>query len=301
MFSWMLTLAAGISLIFGLNGFRTAVILIAGLVCALASNAFRAVLLYAGYAGLAPFGFQQHESATGLFCFALFGIPLVRVARRMEKKPVNTGGIRSHSDRRRRPSRLEILAAIAFLFICAASSAWILAGRGSAAALKTGGEAMRWPSSWEGYMLAPARPDEATELFKRDFPGEFMEFSMVSRTNAEEGYFPEAGRIVMRFVRSSTRRLHPAEDCFRGAGYRITPAPIRIDRNGRRWSGFSGEKSGRAVAVRQCVISIPDGDLASAETSNLSWPDVSSWYWDTARPGAKNSPAAMAVTVVEEL
>jgi hypothetical protein len=127
-----------------------------------------------------------------------------------------------------------------------------------------------------------------------------MEFSSVNESDAEDGYFPET-QVLMRFVRNVTRRLHPAEDCFRGAGYKITPTPLRADQNGRRWSGFIGEKSGRTVAVRQCVISVPNGDLRAAETSGVSWPDVSSWYWDTARPGAKNSPVALAVTVVENL
>ena len=292
MLSWTLTLAGGVSLIFGLDGFRSAIMLAAGLACAIVSNAFRAALLYAGYAGLAPFGFQRYESATGLFCFALSGILLASAARRMGKARADSGGFLAGTNIRRNFEPAALL-------LCVVSIAVFMAGRENPAA-DAGGGPVRWPTSWEGQALAPAQPDETAEFFTRDFPGEFMEFSSMNEADAEEGYFSET-QVLMRFVRTATRKLHPAEDCFRGAGYRITPTPLRADRNGRRWSGFIAEKSGRPVAVRQCVISVPDGDLAAAETSDVSWPDVSSWYWDTARPGAEHSPVALAVTVVEKL
>ena len=294
MLSWTLTLAGGVSLVFGLNGFRTAVMLASGLACAVIANAFRAAILYAGYAGFAPFGFQRYESATGLFCFALSGILIVSAARRLGKAQETSGRLRAGANLRR-----NFALTAAALLLCVLSFALFMAARENTAA-DAGGGPVRWPASWEGQALVPAPRGETAEFFTRDFPGEFMEFFSINEADAEEGYFSET-QVLMRFVRNATRRLHPAEDCFRGAGYRITPTPLRADRSGRRWSGFIGEKSGRRVAVRQCIISVPDGDLAAAEMSRVSWPDVSSWYWDTARPGAENSPVALAVTVVEKL
>jgi hypothetical protein len=119
--------------------------------------------------------------------------------------------------------------------------------------------------------------------------------------DVEDGWFPERDRLVLRFVWRATRRLHPAEDCFRGAGYRITPLPIRVDERGREWSGFVGEKNGRILTVRQCVISAPGEDLSRAETyTTRSWPDVSNWYWDVSRPLSALPAAALAVTLIDE-
>jgi exosortase/archaeosortase family protein len=308
MLSGMLTLAAAASLIFCLNGRRTALLMLTGIISALISNAFRAALLYAGYAELLPVKFYQYESSTGIFCFAAGGILLAFVAFRLRKdhqcrsapKTIapGSGGFMASGARR------NVVSAIFFIAACVSfilASLWPTGASSGNFYTASGASSVRWPTAWEEKTLIPAPPNEATELFRARFPGEFREFLAVDASDIDEGLYPETARVVLRFVRSATRQLHPAEDCFRGAGYKINPLPLRLDENNRRWSGFIGEKSGYRVVVRQCVISAPYGDLTSAETESLSWPDVSSWYWDVARPGAKNPPAALAVTVVNEI
>jgi exosortase/archaeosortase family protein len=296
--SGMLFLASGAALIFGLNLLRAAFALMAGIFCAIASNALRAALLFAGYSGLLPVKFHRCESAIGLACFVFSGILLALAAGRIGGKRARVSGKRREFSHQRAGRRSYAMAAL-FVALCAISAVpGVSRGGGAAVAPRAKAE---WPVAWEGRALIPAPPDESTEFFMRSFPGEFKEFFAIGESGAEDGYFPESERIVMRFAREATRQLHPAEDCFRGAGWKIAPAPLHVDRNGRRWSAFFAEKSGYGVAVRQCVISVPGGDLLSAEASAVSWPDVSSWYWDVARPGAEHPPSALAVTVVSEL
>jgi hypothetical protein len=126
---------------------------------------------------------------------------------------------------------------------------------------------------------------------------------MMPDAETESGWSAPTDRLVLRFTRTATRRLHPAEDCFRGAGYKINPMPLQIDGQGRKWSAFAAEKSGRSIEARTCVISVPDGDLRQAEprlANRPSWPDVSSWYWAVARPGSERSATVLAVTVITE-
>jgi exosortase/archaeosortase family protein len=297
--SGMLFLASGAALIFGLNWLRTACALMVGIFCAIASNALRAALLFAGYSGLLPVKFHRYESAIGLACFAVSGISLALAASRLGGKRARVSGKRREFSPLRSRRRSYAMAAL-FFALCAISLV-PGASRGGGMAVVGPRAKAAWPAAWEGRALFPAPPDESTEFFMRSFPGEFKEFFAIGESGAEDGYFPETERIVMRFVREATRQLHPAEDCFKGAGWKIAPAPLHVDRNGRRWSAFFAEKPGYGVAVRQCVISIPGDGLPSAEASAVSWPDVSSWYWDVARPGAEHPPSALAVTVVREL
>jgi hypothetical protein len=312
MLSGMLLMSAGASLIFGLGFARSAATLALGGVCALLSNAFRAALLYAGHAGMIPFRFERYESATGLFCFALAGIFLLCAARLLaRKKPmtdsrekIGAGNFcaapeNSHSDEVPWPRSGGKFARRALVALCAASFFILPARAAPVTEAARPASLVIWPTSWDGLLLSRAGADDATAQFARNFRGDFMEFSAVSEELAGEGYFPEVERVVMRFVRRATRELHPAEDCFEGAGYKISHAPMAVDARGRLWSRFTAEKSGRRVSVRQCVIYVPDGDLTKAEDSEKSWPDVSSWYWEASR--SDDPVPTMAVTIVREL
>ena len=77
---------------------------------------------------------------------------------------------------------------------------------------------------------------------------------------------------LVRKVNSPTRKLHPAADCFRGAGFHIEPQPIAIDEQGRRWSVFLAAKGSERMEVRERIYN-QRGD---------AWTDVSSWWWQAA-------------------
>jgi hypothetical protein len=133
-----------------------------------------------------------------------------------------------------------------------------------------------WPSSWEGAPLQALPLSLREKQFEKDFPGRL-------------GHFTDGRRqLVIRWVSSLTRKLHPASDCFRGAGYVIRPASIRVDEQARHWGCFSATRGDGRLNVCELLFDDAGG----------SWPDVSSWYW-TGVMGGNNGPW-WAVTVVEE-
>ena len=118
-----------------------------------------------------------------------------------------------------------------------------------------------WPTTFEGRALTvlPMTPREAA--FARDFPGRVGRFSDGQR------------EIIVRWVASATRRLHPAGDCFRGLGYTITPLPLRISTDGAHIACFRAVRGGDALKVCEVVREVAGPSAAH------SWPDVPAWYW----------------------
>jgi hypothetical protein len=138
------------------------------------------------------------------------------------------------------------LAAIAPLFAAHGASA-----RPSSASLPG------WPHEFDGRPLTPVALTGEQQKFLGDFPGAAARFSDGERD------------ILMRWVTQPTRRLHSAEDCYRGWGFEVAASKIRADRDGRRWRCFEVTREG---VTRQVCEQIRD-----AEGTNYT--DVSSWYW----------------------
>ena len=124
-----------------------------------------------------------------------------------------------------------------------------------------------WPAEFEGAALARMAPGREDAWFTRDFPGKVARFSARDR------------QIVVRWVSSPTRRLHPASQCFTGAGYAVTPAPMARSRDGALMSCFTARRGVEALKVCEQL----------RDDAGRSWPDVSAWYWH-----ALTSPAGGA-------
>ena len=75
--------------------------------------------------------------------------------------------------------------------------------------------------------------------------------------------------LVIKWVARPTRKLHSAADCYRGAGYRLTYLPLKVDADGRQWAGFEARKQDELV-VREAFFSVAGDE---------QWADVSTWYW----------------------
>ena len=134
-----------------------------------------------------------------------------------------------------------------------------------------------WPTRYEGKLLQSLPLTALERRFAENFPGRVGRFSDGER------------EIVMRWVSSETRKLHPAADCFRGSGYSITPQPIEVDGNGARWGGFIAVRGTVRIDVRERIY----------DAAGNSWTDVSSWYWAALR-GQSQRPW-WAVTVATSL
>ena len=115
-----------------------------------------------------------------------------------------------------------------------------------------------WPHEFEGRPLTAVALTPEQRKFLGDFPGAAARFSDGERD------------ILMRWVTQPTRRLHPAEDCYRGWGFEVAPSQIRADRDGRRWRCFAVTREG---VTRQVCEQIRDQE-------GTNYTDVSSWYWD---------------------
>jgi hypothetical protein len=115
-----------------------------------------------------------------------------------------------------------------------------------------------WPHELDGRPLTRVPLSAEQSRLLAGFPGDAARFVDGERD------------ILMRWVTQPTRRLHPAEDCYRGWGFEVGPAKIRADRDGRRWRCF--EVTRRGITRQVCEqIRDPDGS---------NYTDVSSWYWD---------------------
>ena len=314
-----LFLAAGVSLVCRLNWWRTGVMLVFGVACALSANSVRAAILYLGNAGLILFPLHRYEEATGLFCFTANALILVALAVFLSKS-----GLKMRADAVDLSTRSNLLPDVDITpknaalgpppTSLTAKSLAIKAAHGLSCAVfilflqaTVHGstpvmllEEIVWPKSWGGNAIVPCEQSPEMMKFWSGFPGAYHEFTVVSSGAAEKSGAAVPERIVMRLVTQPTRLLHPAQDCFRGSGFSITPLPAYLDQNNRLWSGFIAEKNGRKRVVRQCVIAVGGFDLERAEEAVAArvWPDVSSWYWDVARPGSGIAPLALAVTVI---
>ena len=117
-----------------------------------------------------------------------------------------------------------------------------------------------WPRTWDGRELWQVPLSESDERFAENFPGRVAKFTDGRR------------EFIFRWVATGTRQLHPSGDCFRGAGYTITPQPAFRDQEERQWSSFLASREQRRLLVRERI----------ADQHGREWTDVSSWFWSVA-------------------
>lgn len=133
----------------------------------------------------------------------------------------------------------------------------------------------RWPTHFQGRMLHELPMNERERNVLAGFPGAVSRF-----TDGERD-------IVMRWVTQPTRRLHPAEDCYRGLGFETSQSHIVSDGDGTQWRCFTASRDGEH---RQVCEQLQDSEGGR-------WTDVSAWYWAAA---LKRSEGPWLVTTVAE-
>jgi exosortase/archaeosortase family protein len=101
-------------------------------------------------------------------------------------------------------------------------------------------------------------PTEAETAFAKSFPGTLSSH----RWGTDQ--------VILRRVNQATRRLHPAGDCLRAAGFETTEAITVRLADGSRWARFSATRDGLRRTVHERITSSRDGS---------TWTDVSAWYW----------------------
>lgn len=133
------------------------------------------------------------------------------------------------------------------------------------------------PREWNGRPLRPLALGRVEARFAAQFPGR------IERLTDEESV------LVWREVRTPTRMLHPATDCYRGLGYRIVDARLERDPQARLWRCFVAERDGRRVRVCERI----------EDARGLAFTDASSWFW-AAQLGRSTGPWR-AITVATPL
>ena len=108
--------------------------------------------------------------------------------------------------------------------------------------------------------LTPLAPSEREVRFASGFPGKIGVFTDGART------------YVVRWVRTPTRKLHPATDCLRALGYTTKPTPIFAEADGSFWGTSSAQHGAESLRVRERIV----------DSVGHAWTDVSAWYWSAA-------------------
>lgn len=130
-----------------------------------------------------------------------------------------------------------------------------LRGRSDAGAVTDGFPG--WAAAPVGGELSPIALGPRERRFAEQFPGAVAAFSEGETT------------WVLRWVRQPTRKLHPAADCLRGAGYAVTPTAAWRDGAGVLWGASRAERDGDRFVVRERIL----------DATGRTWTDVSAWYW----------------------
>lgn len=150
---------------------------------------------------------------------------------------------------------MRSIAVIAFGLACVCAALAPLADNTPKAASAADGFP-GWPASFEGAALTQLPLSPIEERFGQNFPGRLGRFSDGRR------------EIILRWVASATRKLHPAADCFKANGYTLVPLPLSV-KDGERWSGFSAARGKQKFEVRERIV----------DATGKQWSDVSAWYW----------------------
>jgi len=133
------------------------------------------------------------------------------------------------------------------------------------------------PREWNGRALRPLALSEVETRFAARFPG-----SLARMTDGEQV-------LVLRTVRTPTRMLHPAADCYRAVGWRIGAQRLEQDADQALWRCFEAERGGQRMRVCERIVAA-DG---------TGFTDTSAWYWAAAL-GQSHGPWH-AVTVARAL
>ncbi|MCE9659760.1 MAG: exosortase Q [Burkholderiales bacterium] len=241
-------------------------------VAVLAGNVVRNTVLVGLEAGAVAVPAWQHEAigmvVLGLVCGAVAW--LVASARLPAPRQAIVFGPRSVA------LQGPLLAALAaLLVVCALTPlAWSRTVAQAAPPVPMPTES---PREWNGRPLRPLALGVVEARFAAQFPGRI------------ERLTDERSVLVWREVRTPTRMLHPATDCYRGLGYRVVDARLERDAEARLWRCFVAERDGRRVRVCERI----------EDARGESFTDASSWFW-AAQLGRSKGPWH-AITVATPL
>lgn len=123
--------------------------------------------------------------------------------------------------------------------------------------------AIEWPRQYEGQALRPLALSAVEQRFADRFPGAIGRFA--------DG----RGTLVLRHVAAPTRMLHPAGDCYRGLGYRVSADALErlviagVGSGASLQRCFVAERNGHRLRVCEHIV----------DSTGQVYSDTSAWYW----------------------
>lgn len=155
------------------------------------------------------------------------------------------------------------LAIRVFLLLCCWVAGMPLLFQGSnlradTVSVKPRAEFPGWPSEFEGKALTQLPLTAQERVFQQDFPGRIARFSDGER------------EIILRWINHSSRRLHPAGDCFKANGYQLQNQAV-LQQGTERWSRFYAMRGTTKLLVAERIYN----------ATGQQWSDASAWYWDS--------------------
>lgn len=143
------------------------------------------------------------------------------------------------------------------IFVCLCVAAGVCPLWGKKAVTQAHEGFKGWPTQFNGKPLKMLELTEREKTFALHFPGKIARFSSGN------------DEIIIRWIESPSRRVHPSSDCFKGYGYAVKHIHPMRDAAGDLWGCLEAVKGETSLFVRENI----------QDSQGQSWPDVSSWYW----------------------
>jgi len=247
-----------------------------------AANVLRNAALFFPEAGLIDAPAVTHD-AVGLVALALAIVPIVWLT---HWRAIRAPQVAGPSATPIRTTALQHPALVRATFVGACLAAAVvplfieaLSHDAAATTRSTPPPAIEWPTTFRSQPLTQLALTPLEARFAQRFPGAIARFA--------------AGRevLLLRHVTQPTRQLHPASDCFRAAGFAISPPRASTADDGSAWRCFVATRDGARLRVCERIASA-DGAQA--------WTDASAWFWSALQSGPRGGPW-WATTVITPL
>lgn len=248
-----------------LSPLKTGALLIISVVFSVIANTLRVTALFYLETGLlshesTPFSEAFLHQAIGLVVFLILVLSIILCGTKIPSRI----GTSENGKALSKPSlaTMAILSTVALLLPITVGSQ----GEGPVA---SDNAPINWPEKLDGKVLKELpvyNENKKLKSFLADFPGQVKVFS-----DGERIY-------IIRFVNKMTRKLHPASDCYRAAGYKVEFQPTLIKSAGEHWSSFKASRADREVMVRERIT----------DSLGSQWTEPSAWYWSALKNETKS-------------
>lgn len=158
-----------------------------------------------------------------------------------------------------------------------------------------------WPSRYDGALIRPLALSDVEQRFAAQFPGAIARFTDERRV------------ITLRHVSAPTRKLHPAADCYRGLGYRVSQIalaqrPLQVARGEaieEAAQQTNRASSAASARLQRCFLASKHGRRLRVcevieDAAGRSFTDTSAWYWAAVR-GESRGPWLAATTATTDI